>query len=668
MHEVDDDGYERSTDYAINVLYILGFISMGDAHSEAARLLGLLGLPNDTTMETRSFTIIEERVGPFVRKVCKEILSENLIEEARLAMNAIGTQEASNAFYLWKASLTDPTIALTVDGMPKLEASYDMAWQQKGSGRQYNSQSGHGTLMGRYSRKVIGLVIKSKLCKQCIAIAKRDPNNPPAYHVCWKNHDGSSGSMESKGCVELVVEAFDKNKVVIARLCCDDDSSIRADCQWSNADYLLNNNTTVLPMVAKKVGTKRGELQPRPDKGILPAHIPEPQFVCDPNHRRKGLTGDLIKVDTSKADDKLTMTRMDSTRIGKNFGYMARTLQHRDVSEFVDAAKAVLEHHFDNHEYCGDWCRRKTETEEQKSKGIKYYRCKEKDAKLYVLLDNKLARFVTLPKLMEMAHGLDTNMNEAFNQICTWFAPKNKVFAGSGSLTNRILLAVGINSVGVDVFFRRLFMKMGMTITPNVAHYLKVKEKKRVTRLAMIRTKAAKLEKNKSKYDKLKQHTDQAKKEFHQRQGTYRKGMNMDDPYGECFMGREGEEVDQPRPAKKRRTATGPVPKYCEFCGNKGHLTKRSKKCSEFGTVGPVAFNKWDGTLLGATAAVEDDEDDVAPPFADDEDFGVPNVDAADCGMNDSTPFDCEEDLDVFYEVGTWDDDWEEHPARRGLL
>jgi hypothetical protein len=49
---------------------------------------------------------------------------------------------------------------------------------------------------------------------------------------------------------------------------------------------------------------------------------------------------------------------------------------------------------------------------------------------------------------MEMGHTLDTNMNEAFNQICTWFAPKNKVFAGTGSLHNRIAMAVSINSLG----------------------------------------------------------------------------------------------------------------------------------------------------------------------------------------------------------------------------
>jgi hypothetical protein len=55
IHAEQDDNFERSTDYAINVLYVLGFVSVGDGCTEAARLLGVLGLPNDTTMESRSF-------------------------------------------------------------------------------------------------------------------------------------------------------------------------------------------------------------------------------------------------------------------------------------------------------------------------------------------------------------------------------------------------------------------------------------------------------------------------------------------------------------------------------------------------------------------------------------------------------------------------------------
>jgi hypothetical protein len=72
----------------------------------------------------------------------------------------------------------------------------------------------------------------------------------------------------------------------------------RADCQWSNEDSLFNHNTNVLPKVAKKHGINKGALQDRPEKGKLPRSVPEPLFVADPNHRRKGLTGELIKLDS----------------------------------------------------------------------------------------------------------------------------------------------------------------------------------------------------------------------------------------------------------------------------------------------------------------------------------------------------------------------------------
>jgi uncharacterized protein with PIN domain len=242
------DGYERMTDHALNVLYVLGFISMGDAHTEAARLLGLCGLPNDTTMKSRSFSMIEERIGPFIRTLCEDIITENLIEEARLSMEADSNLDY---FEVWKSSLSDDSIVLDVSKIPRVDASYNMAWQQKGSGHQYNSQSGHGSMIGSLTRRVIGLVIKSKLCNQCNASHKKNPAMAVGEHVnrCWKNHNGTSGSMESAGCLELVIEAYEKRNVVIRRLCCDDDSSIRVDCQWSNADYLKNNNTLVLPLV-----------------------------------------------------------------------------------------------------------------------------------------------------------------------------------------------------------------------------------------------------------------------------------------------------------------------------------------------------------------------------------------------------------------------------------
>lgn len=72
------DNRVKSDDFAVNVLFVVGFLSCGDGGAEAARMLGLLGLPNDTTMETRSFPLIEERIGPAIRVLGEEIIHENL--------------------------------------------------------------------------------------------------------------------------------------------------------------------------------------------------------------------------------------------------------------------------------------------------------------------------------------------------------------------------------------------------------------------------------------------------------------------------------------------------------------------------------------------------------------------------------------------------------------
>lgn len=87
VHAAQEDGYERTTNYAVNVLFVLGFIACGDGGVEAARMLGLLGLPNDTTMAGGSFSIIEKRIGPMICNLSNEILFENLCAEVKLVLN-----------------------------------------------------------------------------------------------------------------------------------------------------------------------------------------------------------------------------------------------------------------------------------------------------------------------------------------------------------------------------------------------------------------------------------------------------------------------------------------------------------------------------------------------------------------------------------------------------
>jgi hypothetical protein len=169
----NEDKRERSTDYAVNILYVLGFICCGDGCTEAARVLGLMGLPNDTTMEGRSFGIIEERIGPAIRALAQEILLENLVEEVG-ANNAFADPAD---FERWKSATKDKSIEIHKTKYPKVPVSYDMAWQQRSSGVKYASPSGHALLFGGKTKRPISLCIKSKLCNFCNTWKKRNSNN-----------------------------------------------------------------------------------------------------------------------------------------------------------------------------------------------------------------------------------------------------------------------------------------------------------------------------------------------------------------------------------------------------------------------------------------------------------------------------------------------------------
>jgi hypothetical protein len=336
-----------------------------------------------------------------------------------------------------------------------------MGWQQRSSGKKYASPSGHAFFVGGLSRKPVAIEIKSKICNFCAAWKKKHPPEdaesdnelPVAPHsYCTINHDGTSSAMEAVSALDMVVDMYNRLHVSVATICIDDDASTRSMLKWTNADYMKNHNTNNPPQVPKTVGKNKGELHDRPDNGKLPADIPEPAFVADPNHRKKVLTKDLRTLNQKLSADKFGMSNMDVGRIGKNYGYMIRSLK-RLQEEYLDAGKAVIEHHFDNHQYCGAWCPRKRLTKGQLEATERYYRCKTRDAKLYVALNNIVSRFITIERLREVAHSMDTQYNESINNTISWLAPKNKCYGGSQSLRNRISIAVGIVRLGLNKYF-----------------------------------------------------------------------------------------------------------------------------------------------------------------------------------------------------------------------
>jgi hypothetical protein len=325
---------ERSTDFAINVLWVLGFMTSGDGSTEAARLLGVLGLPNDTTMQSRSFGLIEDRISPIIQSVTNEILLENLTEEVRMTFAAVPDKDESDVLN-WRNSLRkDVATVFNKAKYPAISVSYDMGWQQRSSGKKYNSPSGHAFFVGGLLRKPIALQVKSRICNYCANWRKKHPptvelpEGPPVpIHSCTLNHSGSASAMEPKAALDMIVDLYDNKHVSIDRICIDDDASTPALLKWSNADYCKNNNTDKPPQVQRKLMNRKDKTikfvdEDRPDSGRLPGHVTEPKWVADPNHRKKLFTKDLraFKADTSK--DRFGMSDMDVTRLGKNYGYM----------------------------------------------------------------------------------------------------------------------------------------------------------------------------------------------------------------------------------------------------------------------------------------------------------------------------------------------------------
>jgi hypothetical protein len=268
-------------------------------------------------------------------------------------------------------------------------------------------------------------MIKSKLCSICSSWEKKKERNQINFdvpaHNCMKNFEGKSGAMEPVAAAEMLILLHEKFHINFDIICMDDDASTRRALRWNNADWLANHpNETKLPQVLIKTGKNAGKYKDQPDTGKLQRYIKEPSIRSDPNHRRKQLTGELYDLLSKGVQEKQTMTKMDVKRLGKNFGYMARSLPKLQPEQYCLTAKAVLEHHFDNHMHCGEWCRRRLMSPEQQAASERYYRSKTKDAELYKTLSSIVDKYITQTRLEEIAHGMDTNANESINNTISY--------------------------------------------------------------------------------------------------------------------------------------------------------------------------------------------------------------------------------------------------------
>jgi hypothetical protein len=92
-----------------------------------------------------------------------------------------------------------------------------MTW----AGRKYDSLSGVGAVVGKNIKKIFMFGVKQKDCHRSTHYTNKKLPIPP--HRCYRNHSGSSNSMEADLAGELLTGLENCENVQIENLVMDDD-------------------------------------------------------------------------------------------------------------------------------------------------------------------------------------------------------------------------------------------------------------------------------------------------------------------------------------------------------------------------------------------------------------------------------------------------------------
>ena len=137
---------ENCSWFASNVKLVVGTLAAGMGAADISCLFSFLGLPNLHSFCNRQYKRIENLIGKHIRDVANESMETALDLEVSMTQEYKGIPVTD-----WRQQ--DNSLGLTL--------SYDMGWSKRSSGNTYNSLSGHGFLIGCFSKKIVDAQVTS---------------------------------------------------------------------------------------------------------------------------------------------------------------------------------------------------------------------------------------------------------------------------------------------------------------------------------------------------------------------------------------------------------------------------------------------------------------------------------------------------------------------------
>ena len=138
------------------------------------------------------------------------------------------------------------------------------------------------------------------------------------------------------------------------------------------------------------------------DTGKLPLHISQvEEGLTDPTHRTRVFARPLYEqAKKPKATNPHGLHKGEAERLKTNHDYFIKFYCDKPFEVFAHRSKAVMEHHFNNYEFCGRWCSFNNDLPDNIRKqkpGLKdgRYRWKIQQPELYKLVRELTDRFFT---------------------------------------------------------------------------------------------------------------------------------------------------------------------------------------------------------------------------------------------------------------------------------
>jgi hypothetical protein len=160
--------------------------------------------------------------------------------------------------------------------------------------------------------------------------------------------------MEASGAANILSKLFANvnDKYYVTNLVTDDDSSVRKIETHSYREQLDALRITDAEWPRYKNGKRDPNNNP---------------FLADKGHRVRGYSRFLFAEAIKSIVNGCGCTKIDTERIKRQLSWTLQLHCFGTYEKFQKAVLAVLEHHFNNHVFCGDWCQSANGTAEELS-------------------------------------------------------------------------------------------------------------------------------------------------------------------------------------------------------------------------------------------------------------------------------------------------------------